>query len=489
MACSLIIFGGTGDLAHRKLIPSLYGLFRAGRISECQRIWGVSRRPMSLEEYRESMREAVREFGAGADDPAFDEFARILSYHSGDATDADEMHQLDAALTKAEGPDGGDRLYYLAMVPAVYPVIVNTMVECGMSQERPGGPRRRVVVEKPFGHDQASAKELNAKLYRGFEESQIFRIDHYLGKETVQNIYVLRFANTIFEPVWNREHVDSVQIMVAESLGVEHRAAYYEKAGIVRDMFQSHLLQVLSLVAMEPPAKFEAELWRNEKVKLLTAVRDFSPADIGKVAVRGQYEGYREEPGVAPDSRAPTFAAAIFHIDNWRWQGVPFYIRSGKKLERRRTEVTIRFKRPPVKLFDAMRPEDLSSDYLSMCIQPEEAIHLRFETKVPEAGFEMRASQFDYHYRTPEEAANAPDDYERLLMDALRGDQSLFARADEIERAWQIVDPIVEGFEGPGAPPLEPYAPGSWGPAAADELIGRSGRRWILGCGPHPTAC
>lgn len=496
---SFVIFGGSGDLSRRKLLPALFRLHSSGRIAECSSVFGVSRKAMSKDAYRAFALDAIASAGIDPDPDAGEAFAAVLGYHSCDVTDPEELAGFDEVLGRREGPDGADRLYYLALPPRMYPEVVGAMHAAGMTKERPGGPRRRAIVEKPFGRDRASADILERVMHEAFEEHQIYRIDHFLGKETVQNLLVVRFANAIFEPVWNRTYVDSVQITVAETLGVAHRGAYYEQSGVLRDMFQNHLMQLLTLVAMEPPPRFEADLLRNEKVKVLAAVRDVDPRAVADMSVQAQYEGYRAEDGVDPESVVPTYAAVRFHVDNWRWQGVPFYLRSGKALAKRVSEIAIRFKRPPVGLFEsgvvaqaegASGAAELASNHLSLCIQPEEGIHLRFQTKIPDEGMAMRSSMLDFDYRAGEgvggggavEGARLPDSYERLLVDAVKGDPSLFTRVDEIELAWDIIDPIVTGCEHSGGPPLVFYRPGSWGPSESDELLAREGRRWILGC-------
>ena len=369
-----------------------------------------------------------------------------------------------------------NRLFYLATPPALYPVIVEQLGLCGLNHSEGW---TRIIIEKPFGHDLQSAHQLNERVHATFGEHQVYRIDHYLGKETVQNILTFRLANAIFEPLWNRNYVDHVQITVSETVGVAHRAGYYDRAGVLRDMFQNHLLQLLCLTAMEPPAVFEANALRDEKVKVLRALR------VGERSVRAQYKGYRAKEGVAPGSQTPTYAALELFVDNWRWKDVPFYLRSGKSLQAKTTEIAIQFKCVPVLLFPISQDDRMTPNILSLCLQPDEGIHLQFEAKVPGAGMRTRSVDMEFHYSDDFSSEALPEAYERLLLDAIQGDAALFARADEIELAWGLIDPILEGWAQPDAPPLAFYEQASWGPAEADDLLGREGRTWLLGCGPH----
>jgi glucose-6-phosphate 1-dehydrogenase len=382
-------------------------------------------------------------------------------------------------------------LFYLATAPEFYTMIVRQLAEASLLGETSQSGYRRVIVEKPFGRDLPSALALNQELHNGLNENQIYRIDHYLGKETVQNMIVFRFGNAIFEPLWNRNYIDHVQITVSESVGVEHRAGYYDTAGVLRDMFQNHLLQLLTLVAMEPPVAFEANALRNEKVKVLSAIREISPEHSAVATVRAQYEGYRREEGVAPGSTTETFAALRLFVDNWRWQGVPFYLRSGKMMKDKASEITVQFRRPPTQILDTQAGRtELFTNRLTICIQPDEGIHLRFIAKVPDQGMETRPVEMDFDFRNSFGAKAIPEAYERLLLDSLNGDASLFARSDEIELAWNLIDGIRAGWESEHASPLLTYKQQTWGPEASDDLLGRDGRWWVhnskLQLGDHP---
>jgi glucose-6-phosphate 1-dehydrogenase len=476
-ALTLIIFGASGDLTERKLVPSLYRLFGKRRLPDEARIVGVARSPLSNDEFRAKMADATQRFAA--DDwqrQRWDDFASRLFYAPGDAAKPGGLSNLQDLLHRAEGSAGGRRLYYLAVAPHLYPEIVMRLGEAGMSQENGGW--RRVVIEKPFGHDLASARALNHTVHAHFLEKQIYRIDHYLGKETVQNMLVFRFANILFEPVWNHSFIDHVQITVAESVRVGQRGDYYDKAGVLRDMFQNHLLQLLALVAIEPPARFAADPLRNEKVKVLDAVAVSSPTEAAGQIVCGQYAGYRSERGVTPSSRTPTYAAVRLRIDNWRWQGVPFYLRSGKALAAHSSEVVIQFRCPPHLMFPLPPDTNVECDRLTLRIQPDEGILLSFQTKVPDYGMFLRPADLEFHYRQAYPSVTIPEAYERLLQDALQGDAALFMRSDEIERAWEIMDPLIAASQQEDAPEPETYAVGSDGPAAADAFMARDGRIW-----------
>jgi glucose-6-phosphate 1-dehydrogenase len=362
----------------------------------------------------------------------------------------------------------------------LYEAVVEIVGSAGMAREDQGW--RRVVIEKPYGRDLPSALSLNRAVQSVFDERQIFRIDHYLGKETAQNILFFRFGNTVFEPIWNRNYIDHVQITVAETVDVGHRASFYDGTGILRDMFQNHLFQLLALVAMEPPASFHADAIRNERVKVLSAIQPVLPESVAEATVRAQYRGYRDAPGVADGSQTPTYAALRLWINNWRWQGVPFYLRSGKALATKMSEVTIEFRCPPHVMFPLPPGASIRRNILALCIQPDEGIHLRFEAKVPDTVAELRSVDMEFHYRDDFGEIGIPEAYERLLLDALQGDASLFTRSDSIELSWKLIDPIIEGWESPHAPHLTVYEKGTWGPAESDAFLSRDGREWLHGC-------
>jgi glucose-6-phosphate 1-dehydrogenase len=483
---TIVIFGASGDLTGRKLVPALYNNFRKGRLPENTKIIGSARSPFTDEAFREKMREDIQKFAApDFEAKTWEEFAPSLHYQAGDMSQLDDYLALEQRLSSIEGKRG-DRLYYLSVAPQFYPIAISMMGAAGMANETEQTGHRRIIIEKPFGRDLNTAKALNSMVHKTFQEKQVYRIDHYLGKETVQNILVLRFANAIFEPIWNRNYVDHVQITVAETVGVGHRAGYYEKSGVLRDMFQNHLLQLLTLIAMEPPAIYEADALRNEKVKVLSAIRPPRGEDLTKHTVRAQYEGYRNEPGVDKNSQIATYAALQLFVENWRWQGVPFYLRSGKNLADKTSDITIQFRRPPHQLFNSQAgiPERFTN-HLSIHVQPDEGLHLRFAAKTPDKGMDMQPVDMEFHYKTSFGETAIPEAYERLLLDALNGDAALFARSDEIEYAWKIIDAIHAGWDGPQAPPMMTYKPGTWGPEVAAAMLARDSRSWVQNGDEH----
>ena len=478
---TIVIFGASGDLAQRKLVPALHTLWCRDLLASETRVIGVARTEFSDEGFREYLLDGIAEHSRAATAPEnacelWPDLSAHYTYLTGDLSEAETYRRLGERIEEIDREVGtrGCVLFYLAVPPTLYTMIVERIGNAGLSRSDDGW--RRVIVEKPFGRDLESARELNHEIQKVFHESQVYRIDHYLGKETVQNIISLRFANAIFEPLWNRNYIDHVQISVTESEGVGHRAAYYEQAGVLRDMFQNHLMQLLTLTTLEPPVAFEAGVLRDEKAKVLRAVSPISES------VRGQYRRYRDEEAVAPDSHMATYAAVKLGIDNWRWRGVPFYLRSGKGLHRKSTEIAIEFRCVPHLMFDIDPERDIAPDVLSLCIQPNEGIHLRFQAKEPGAGMHTRPVALEFRYAEHFGIGVLPDAYERLLLDALKGDASLFARADEIELSWSIIDPLLRQWETEGTPPLALYESGTRGPAEADRLLTRDGRVWHESC-------
>ncbi len=441
MAHTIVIFGASGDLTSRKLVPALYELHRKGRLPEDTRIVGFSRTEFTDETWREKLAETTRHFaGARFDAAVWSEFAPSISYHPGDIDDAEAFRSLGTYLAELDGDTDVTRVYYLS-----------------------------------------TAQQLNRLVHEVFTESQVYRIDHYLGKETVQNVLVLRFANAIFEPIWNRNYIDHVQITAAEEVAIGHRGGYYDGVGILRDMFQNHLLQLLTLTAMEAPTRFEAGAVRDEKVKVLRAIKPPSRDEVATVTMRGQYRKYRDEPGVAPDSSTATFGAVMLGVHNWRWQGVPFFLRSGKAMSCRTTQIVIQFRQPPHMMFESGPRSPHEANRLVIQVQPAEGIQLHFHTKVPDAGMNLRMTDLNFQFK--EKFAGAmPEAYQRLLLDVMQGDASLFSRSDEVELAWGIIDPIQQGWENPTRPPMALYEAGGWGPPNSTEWMTHQGREWFDSC-------
>jgi glucose-6-phosphate 1-dehydrogenase len=490
--CVLTIFGASGDLTRRKLIPALYNLALGRRLPERFAVVGYARSEITHDLFRAKMRDAVSQFSRTGlkDESVWNEFAAHLYFIPGSYDESSGYRNLQEFIA---GFDRGSRVlpvrvFYFALPPDLYGTVIEHLSAVGLAgRENPDEGRTRVVIEKPFGTDLSTARELNHRVHAVLDESQVYRIDHYLGKETVQNIMVLRFANSVFEPIWNRRYVDHVQITAAESVGVENRGGYYEEAGVVRDMFQNHLLQLLCLTAMEPPVAFSADAVRDEKGKLLRSVRPISVDEVANAAVRGQYAagkiagqaalGYRQEPGVAKDSPTVTYAAIKLFIDNWRWEGVPFYLRSGKRLARRVTEIAIQFKQPPLLLFKSCAVEDVSPNVLVLRIQPNEGVSLTFEVKPPGPDICVSPLSLDFNYEEGFGSAS-PEAYETLLEDCIEGDSTLFTRHDWVEAAWCLMDPIIQAWSRTEPKDFPNYEAGSWGPKEADEFMRSDGRRW-----------
>lgn len=490
--CTVVLFGASGDLTKRKLIPALFALWQKHLLPPGFSVIGYSRTKMSHEAFRDAMKAAVLEFAEGEfNQSAWDSFAEGLFYVAGAAQDDEAFENMGALLTKIdqERNTGGNVVYYLSTPPSLYEPIIFQMGKFKMAKPEKGWAR--IVLEKPFGRDLKTARELNAKLEALFDEDQIYRVDHFLGKDTVQNVMMFRFSNGIFEPVWNHRYVDHVQITAAEALGVESRAGYYEEAGALRDMIQNHMLQLLALMAMDPPVSLESNAVRDEKTRVMRAIRPILHKEVSEFTVRGQYgagvvnghqvPGYRHEPGVNPESATETYAAVKFLIDNWRWAGVPFYVRSGKRMPKREAEIAIQFKRVPHLLFGRSAENQIEPNQLVLRIQPDEGITLRFNAKVPDPrgipGTAIREVNMDFLYGSSF-GALFPESYERILRDAMLGDSTLFARRDMVEISWALMQPILDvwGSEKPDYFPN--YEAGSWGPVASDRLLEQDGRQW-----------
>jgi glucose-6-phosphate 1-dehydrogenase len=484
----MVIFGGTGDLSKRKLLPTLLHIFEEGEIPSEFAVLGISRAILDDDQYRNLVKEAIQESGEEPlEQNGWIGFSRHLYYLSADIGQDESYPSIRKRVEQLLGRMAGNHrhvIYYLAISPQMAPVVIQGLRKNDLCQ---GDFDTKIIIEKPFGRDRLSAAELNKVLTDAFEERQIYRIDHYLGKDTVQNILFFRFSNNIFEQLWNRHHIDHIQITVAESLGVENRGAYYEQSGVVRDMVQNHILQLIGMIAMEPPVGFEADYIRDEKLKVFLAFQPFDQSDIDQLTVRGQYgpgkmndqevQGYRGEKGVASDSNIPTFFAGKFHIANWRWAGVPFYVRTGKRMAKRITEIAIQFKQPPLRLF-GRTCDTLDPNILLLTIQPEEKISLSFGVKYPHSENQIRTVNMVFSYQETFRMRYYHP-YERLLIDCMKGDLTLFVREDAIEAMWHIVDPIVARWESISSNRFPNYEAGTWGPPEANRLLERDGRQWI----------
>lgn len=486
--CTVIIFGASGDLTKRKLVPALYRLTQERLLPAEFAIVGFARSPMSHDEFRAKMKDAIVTYSEAKriDEQVWDSFAKGIFYVAGDVNNADAYQEISKLLEKIDAERGtaGNRVFYLSTSPSLYAEAVQQLGKAQLAKPE-GKGWTRIIIEKPFGHDLESAKELNVEVARVFDEDQVYRIDHYLGKETVQNLMVFRFANGIFEPVWNRRYVDHVQITNAEAIGVEGRGGYYDTAGVLRDMIQNHVFQVTSLIAMEPPISLSANAVRDEKIKAMQAVRAIPPDKVNEFVVRGQYAagavagkpvpGYRDEKDVKPNSQTDTFAALKLYFDNWRWADVPFYLRSGKRMPKRVTEIAIHFRKAPLQLFKSAQQE-IEPNVLVIRVQPDEGITLRIGAKVPGQATRIRWVNMDFRYGASFGVAS-PEAYERLLLDCILGDSTLYARRDMTERGWEIVMPILEAWQD-SKDEIPKYEAGTWGPTEAEELIERDGREW-----------
>jgi glucose-6-phosphate 1-dehydrogenase len=484
---SLVIFGATGDLAHRKLLPALYNLAHEGALPERFELVGVARRDHPDENFQAIARESIERFSRRRPNPdVLDGLLSNTRYVPGAFDDDDVYRQLDRVLREFDEQAGSplDRVFYLSTAPQFFPLIARKLGEAGL--QSPERVQTRLVIEKPFGYDLASARKLNDDVLEIFDESQVFRIDHYLGKETVQNLMALRFANALFEPVWNRNFIDAVQITAAEDIGIGGRAGYYEGAGALRDLVQNHMLQLLALLTMEPPASFEANRLRDEKLKVLEAIVPPSPGDVPSMALRAQYgpgdvggehvPGYREEEGVAPDSRTETYAALRLNVSNWRWAGVPFYLRTGKRLARKVTEIAVILKPVPHLAFQSSGSIGVQANQIILTVQPDEGVSVSLGAKIPGPRMRIRPVNMEFRYGTSF-LSESPEAYERLILDAMRGDATLFTRNDEIEALWGIIDPILTAWHEDTSSPIPQYPAGSQGPSEAERLL-ESGRHW-----------
>ena len=495
--CTMVICGATGDLTERKLGPALYNTLLGGFLPPEFTVVGFARRDLTDDDFRQHLLDGINKHSRNkpAKPAIWESFARGVEYHRGDFDDPAAYVELAKRLDRIDRDRGtaGNRLFYLAVPPTLYPEIVRQLDAAGLAASgghHRSGSRRgwtRVIVEKPFGYDLDSARTLNREIAQVFDEDQVYRIDHYLGKETVQNLAVFRFGNGLFEPIWNRRYIDSVQITVAETVGVEGRGEFYDETGALRDIVQNHALQLMAMFAIEPPVEFGAEDLRDEKLKVLRAVKPMAPEDVAANVIRGQYvsgwvEGervssYRDAEAVKPDSETETYVALKLAIESWRWAGVPFYLRTGKAMPSRVTEISVQFKRAPLALFARAGVPAVDANVLAIRVQPDEGILLRFGAKVPGQGLQIRNVNMDFRYGSSF-AVDSPDAYETLLLDAMIGDASLFTRDDEVERAWEILEPVLDAWEGGHGGPLHFYAAGTWGPPAADELLERDGRAW-----------
>ena len=484
---AMTIFGATGDLAHRKILPALYNLAHDGSLPERFELIGIARSPHSDEDFRDLARASIQRFSRTKPDPdVLDALLADLRYVPGSFDDADVYRRIGQTLTEFEERDGQplNRIFYLSTAPQFFPVIVKALGEADLARKE--GVETRIVIEKPFGYRLDSAKELNRTVLEVFEEGQVYRIDHYLGKETVQNLLAFRFANALFEPVWNRNYIDNVQITAAEDIGIERRASYYEHAGALRDLVQNHMLQLLALLAIEPPASFEANRLRDEKVKLLESIPPPTPRDVSKVALRAQYgpgvsegepvPGYRQEEGVDPHSRTETYVALRLGISNWRWAGVPFYLRTGKRLSRKVTEIAVTLKPVPHLALKTEGSVGVLPNQVILMVQPDEGVSVSLGAKIPGPRLRIRPVNMEFHYGTSF-MSQSPEAYERLILDAMRGDATLFTRNDEIEALWGIIDPVLSAWREDTRSPIRQYAAGSSGPAAASSIL-LPGHEW-----------